>query len=233
MDQHLFGTSRWDNLSDSDEERERELESRVTRMRSEQVDFDFDAGHALQSSTLKPKPKRHSGASVAPKQPKQRALVTVIPPPWAADHAAAAASASASQGGPAFTDRPYTGPEAPLAIRRDARPSQLFARAFGTYLLGVIWLIEALNYCVHVIFRPEPWNAVSVVTGYALWAVQLASLARCPRRTCTTGVRCMHTACTLRIKRAPCTMRRLLPSNMHGTHCKTPRAACWAAFCAA
>ena len=174
--EHLFGTSRWDDLSDSDEERELELERRIARRRAEQAkqNLDFDIGHALQSST--PKPKRLSSASVAP---KQRSLVTVIPPPWAADHAAAAAAAASSQGGPAFVDGPYTGPQAPLAIRRDARPSQLFARAFGTYLLGVIWLIEALNYGVHVIFRPEPWNAVSVIIGYALWAVQLASLARC------------------------------------------------------
>ena len=115
-------------------------------------------------------------ASVAP---KQRPLVTVVPPPWAADHAAAAATAasSSSQGVP--DEGPYTGPQEPLAIRCETQPSQLFTAAFGTYLLSVIWLIEALNYGVHVIFRPEPWNAVSVITGYALWAVQLVSLARC------------------------------------------------------
>ena len=115
-------------------------------------------------------------ASIAP---KQRPLVTVVPPPWAADHAAAAATAasSSSQGVP--DEGPYTGPQEPLAIRCDTQPSQLFTAAFGTYLLSVIWLIEALNYGVHVIFRPEPWNAVSVITGYALWAVQLISLARC------------------------------------------------------
>ena len=115
-------------------------------------------------------------ASVAP---KQRPLVTVVPPPWAADHAAAAATtaSSSSQGVP--DEGPYTGPQEPLAIRCETRRSQLFTAAFGTYLLSVIWLIEALNYGVHVIFRPEPWNAVSVITGYALWAVQLVSLARC------------------------------------------------------
>ena len=196
---HMMDYSRSENQSDSDLRRELDLRRQVARRRAEQAkqDWDLDSRSAwlervegaLQSST--PEPRRHSAASV---DPHQRPLETVALPPWPADNAAAAAAAaSASHRAPAFTDGPYTGPQAPLAIRRDARPSQLFARAFGTYLLGVIWLIEALNYCVHVIFRPEPWNAVSVVSGYALWALQLASLARCLRRTCTACKLNLHT----------------------------------------
>ena len=44
-------------------------------------------------------------------------------------------------------------------------------------LVGIA-LLEALNYAVHVVLRPEPWNITSVVAGYALWAVQLACFAR-------------------------------------------------------
>mgnify|MGYP001452843666 CR=1 FL=1 len=52
------------------------------------------------------------------------------------------------------------------AAQLPAAPSRFFfARAFSTHLLGVIWLIEALNYSVHVIFRPGPWNAASVASG--------------------------------------------------------------------
>ena len=101
--------------------------------------------------------------------------MTVVPPPWAAQHAdeveAEAAAASRWPRGPHCT-----GP--PLVVS-DSRPARFFARAFSTHLLGVIWLIEALNYSVHVIFRPEPWNAASVASGYAVWAVQLVSLAQC------------------------------------------------------
>ena len=41
-----------------------------------------------------------------------------------------------------------------------------------------IALLEALNYAVNVVLRPEPWNAASVATGYALWAVQAACFVR-------------------------------------------------------
>ena len=44
--------------------------------------------------------------------------------------------------------------------------------------LFAIWLLEALNYAVHVIIRPVPWNFVSVIIGYCLWAMQLVCLAR-------------------------------------------------------
>ena len=162
----------------------------------------------MRSKAVRPKP----GCSVASVAPKQRPLVTVVPPPWAAVHAAAVAATSASQGGP-FIDGPYTGPQAPLAIRRDALPSQLFARAFGTYLLGLIWLIEALNYGVHVIFRPEPWNAISVVSGYALWAVQLTSLARCPQRR-RTRAQCVRTEYTQHTYAA----RTTAPNREHARH---------------
>ena len=44
-------------------------------------------------------------------------------------------------------------------------------------LVGIL-ILEALNYAVHVILRPEPWNASSVSIGYALWALQLACFVR-------------------------------------------------------
>ena len=43
----------------------------------------------------------------------------------------------------------------------------------------VVWIIEALNFAVHVVMRPIPWNAVSQLVGYSLWALQLACFFRC------------------------------------------------------
>lgn len=53
------------------------------------------------------------------------------------------------------------------------------AETFGTLGLVAIWLVEALNYAVHVVLRPTPWNAYSTAVGYSLWALQLWTLARC------------------------------------------------------
>ncbi len=52
-------------------------------------------------------------------------------------------------------------------------------KALSTPELWLIWLIEAINYGVHVIWRPTSWNPTSVSIGYALWAMQLACFARC------------------------------------------------------
>jgi len=170
--------SSWDTLQDSDEERERELERRIAaRKKREEPHWD-SIGEALRGGRPYAEPK----AKATPKRatavaPRQRPLVTVVPPPWATegeDESEAAAAAAAAAAWPQASL--HKGRQ--LAIR-DGRPARLFARAFSTHLLTVIWLIEALNYGVHVIFRPEPWNAVSVASGYALWAVQLVSLARC------------------------------------------------------
>ena len=46
-------------------------------------------------------------------------------------------------------------------------------------LLLPIWGLEALNYAVHVILRPAPWNVASQAVGYLLWALQLACFFRC------------------------------------------------------
>ena len=51
--------------------------------------------------------------------------------------------------------------------------------ASRTPFLWGIWVIEALNYLVHVVWRPVQWNVFSQAAGYFLWAMQLASFARC------------------------------------------------------
>lgn len=55
----------------------------------------------------------------------------------------------------------------------------MLRETFGTGGLCAIWLLEALNYAVHVVLVPVPWNAYSQAVGYSLWALQLACLARC------------------------------------------------------
>lgn len=55
---------------------------------------------------------------------------------------------------------------------------RLARRALATPELGLIWTLEALNYAVHVVLRPEPWNIFSVAVGYNLWAMQLVCFAR-------------------------------------------------------
>ena len=42
----------------------------------------------------------------------------------------------------------------------------------GTPELLCIWLLEVLNYSVHELFRPVPWNAASRAFGYTFWAIQ-------------------------------------------------------------
>jgi hypothetical protein len=49
-------------------------------------------------------------------------------------------------------------------------------RALGAFGLWLIWSLEAVNFLVHVSLRPTPWNWLSTMIGYALWALQLASL---------------------------------------------------------
>ena len=44
-------------------------------------------------------------------------------------------------------------------------------------IVGIAFL-EGLNYAVHVLLRPEPWNITSVVLGYVFWAMQLACFVR-------------------------------------------------------
>ena len=51
--------------------------------------------------------------------------------------------------------------------------------ACGTLGLFGIWTLEALNYSVHVVLRPQPWNTVSQICAYTLWALQLLCFARC------------------------------------------------------
>ena len=53
------------------------------------------------------------------------------------------------------------------------------SRAFGTFGLVGIWCLEALNYAVHVLIRPQPWNAMSTYVGYVIWFLQLACLWHC------------------------------------------------------
>ena len=48
----------------------------------------------------------------------------------------------------------------------------------GTCGLWGIWLLMVINYLVHVVLRPIPWNSTSVVTGYLLWFLQLACFWR-------------------------------------------------------
>jgi hypothetical protein len=54
----------------------------------------------------------------------------------------------------------------------------MLGSAVGTPGLCGIWALEAMNYLVHVVLRPTPWNRVSTVAGYSLWALQLMCLAR-------------------------------------------------------
>lgn len=56
---------------------------------------------------------------------------------------------------------------------------RLLHRATATYSLMLIWAFELLNYAVHVVLRPQPWNRLSQALGYALWGLQLWSLAAC------------------------------------------------------
>ena len=65
----------------------------------------------------------------------------------------------------------------PQTLSRDLGPLGVLSRAFSSCGLWMIWSLEAANFLVHVALRPSPWNAVSTVTGYVLWALQLASLA--------------------------------------------------------
>lgn len=54
----------------------------------------------------------------------------------------------------------------------------VLSSVIGTLGLIGIWFLEALNYFVHVILRPTPWNGTSVAFGYALWALQLITFWR-------------------------------------------------------
>ena len=64
-------------------------------------------------------------------------------------------------------------------VKVEALLSLLLRRSVQTYALWMIWLLEALNYVVHVVARPVPWNTTSTLIGYALWALQLACFTRC------------------------------------------------------
>ena len=55
--------------------------------------------------------------------------------------------------------------------------SALPRRSLCTPELLAIWSLELLNYSVHVLSRPQPWNEISQAIGYALWAIQLFSFA--------------------------------------------------------
>lgn len=55
-------------------------------------------------------------------------------------------------------------------------PLGVIRRALSTFGLFAIWTLELVNYLVHVALRPVPWNSTSTAIGYALWAIQLASL---------------------------------------------------------
>ena len=61
---------------------------------------------------------------------------------------------------------------------KDFMVATLLRRSLHTPELVIIWALEALNYAVHVLLRPEPWNSTSVTIGYALWALQLWCFAR-------------------------------------------------------
>ena len=56
---------------------------------------------------------------------------------------------------------------------------QLLHRSCCTWELWGIWLLEAINFYVHVTARPVPWNFTSTAIGYTLWALQLTCFAMC------------------------------------------------------
>lgn len=73
----------------------------------------------------------------------------------------------------------------PLAPVRHSVPSRrnttggvlgVLQRAFSSCGLWMIWALEAVNFLVHVLLRPTPWNGLSTSIGYCLWGLQLASL---------------------------------------------------------
>ena len=49
--------------------------------------------------------------------------------------------------------------------------SALLKRLLHPALL--VALFEALNFAVHVLLRPAPWNFTSQAFGYMLWALQV------------------------------------------------------------
>ena len=75
----------------------------------------------------------------------------------------------------------------PPPPRRGGRPTQaggsagsgLLGRVCATWSLALaIWPLEGINFAVHVILRPVPWNPTSTACGYLLWALQLCCFAR-------------------------------------------------------
>lgn len=57
-------------------------------------------------------------------------------------------------------------------------PGMLLCRSLHTPELILIWLLMALNFSVHKILRPEPWNAASQGMGWVMWGLQLFCFAR-------------------------------------------------------
>ena len=58
----------------------------------------------------------------------------------------------------------------------DRRPLAMFC---PNPFIGVIWTAVIFNYGVHVAFRPERWNALSLLLGHAILGLQIASFVRC------------------------------------------------------
>ena len=58
----------------------------------------------------------------------------------------------------------------------DRRPLAIFC---PNPFIGVIWTAVLFNYGVHVAFRPERWNALSLLLGHAILGLQIASFVRC------------------------------------------------------
>ena len=54
----------------------------------------------------------------------------------------------------------------------------LLCRSLHTPELILIWLLMTLNFSVHKLLRPEPWNAASQGMGWVMWGLQLVCFAR-------------------------------------------------------
>ena len=61
-------------------------------------------------------------------------------------------------------------------LGRASSTAHLFTRTRG---LKGVWLLEAVNFLVHVVKRPHPWNRISQMVGYTLWFFNLSSLVAC------------------------------------------------------
>jgi len=152
--------AKWDSLVDPDEEFEKKVQKHLAERRERlEQGFQWDSVEdALRNSTPI---TRDDELLVTLVRPKGRAIAPSAPPVDA--HRIDAAGYGTARAGS------WQDPPQPVAGWH----------SFTSGLLGVVWFVEALNYGVHVVFRPEPWNLTSTIAGYTVWAVQLACLVQC------------------------------------------------------